>query len=117
MSANGRSSKAPDIGKADAEKRGVAVVKEASVTFLHDPRGQAEARRRMLARLLDRLQTLELRLAGLAPAIKEAAGIECVAAAARDQALVACEVGASIVRLRLAIENALACDAAGPAHS
>ncbi|UPT62271.1 MAG: hypothetical protein M0D54_18165 [Hyphomonadaceae bacterium JAD_PAG50586_4] len=70
----------------------------------------------MLARLLDRLQALELRLAGLAPAIKEAAGIDCVAAEAREQALVACDVSASIVRLRSLIQNALACDAVGPAQ-
>lgn len=65
----------------------------------------------MLARLLDRLQTLELRLAGLAPAIKEAAGIDGVAAMAREQAVVACDVSASIVRLRSLIQNTLACEA------
>jgi hypothetical protein len=68
----------------------------------------------MLARLLDRLETLELKLASLAPLIKEAAGIDSVAATAREQALVACEVSASIVRLRTLIQNAQACDA--PRH-
>ncbi len=86
-------------------------VNEASVTFLHDPRGQADARQRMLAHLLDRLHTLELRLAGLAPVIQEAAGIDSVAAAAREQALLACDVSASIVHLRSLIQNALACEA------
>jgi hypothetical protein len=91
----------------------VAGVNEAIVILLHDPLVQANARRRILARLLDQLQTLELELAGLVPAMKEAAGIDGVAATAREQALLACDVSASIVRLRSLIQNEQACDAVG----
>lgn len=77
------------------------------VALLHDPREQVSARRRLLARKLDQLQALELQLAELAPSIKKAAGIEGVVAEAHEQALFACELSASIARIRLAIENVL----------
>lgn len=77
------------------------------VALLHDPKGQVSARRRLLARQLDELQALELRLAELAPSIKKAASIEGVVEEAHEQALFACELSASIARIRLAIENAL----------
>lgn len=46
-------------------------------------------------------------MAELAPSIKKAAGIEGVVAEAHEQALFACELSASIARIRLAIENVL----------